>query len=250
MSAPLPVDTEPLIAWVRANKQSSFYKDRWSEAVAFKDLPPVSRIDFFSTPLSLRRYKHEKALVKIVRTQEGLFASEWSFSDIAAESWGAIGMRPLIYLSDPDECLEKTIWCYEKNRLPLIAESLPEVVNSAADFYRIDSLITDSHSLPKLLPHLESRKKKLKHLSVVGSFFDIPLLRSYEHFAETVGLTLSLPETGAFGHAPLSARPVFSLLPGCYKEEDKGVVLLTKTATLVTPIIRYRLPDEVHADFF
>lgn len=235
-------EIQKLIDVVRNSTESFFYKERWGNEKEFERLPAISRNDFFDIPLSQRRYKREKALVKTVRTQEGLFASEWSFADIANESYGPTGVRPLVYFADPDEAIEKAMWCYEREVLPLIGEAMPEVVRSAADFYRIDSLITDAISLEKLLPYLQERPAPLTHISVVGISFDVDALLRYIPFATDVHLVMGMPETGAFAHAHLQKEAVFTLLPDCYIQKE-GALLLTKKSLLVTPIIRYALPS-------
>lgn len=242
MTDPLPQDIQELLMWVTGSSAPPFYRDHWRGEKTFEALPPVSRADFLATPLSLRRYKDEKALVKVVHAGGGLFSSEWSFADIARESWGPLGIRPLVYLADSDEMLEKTMWCYEQNVLPLIGEVVPEITNSSADFYRIDSLVTDAASLQKLLPHLGRRTEPLESIAVLGGSFDCAALLAYARYAKRIQLVLSLPETGAFAQAPLSADPAFALLPGCYLEKGEQGFLLTKAAQLVTPIIRYALP--------
>src|SRR3989344_5657769 len=96
---------EKLVTWAREHRGSDFYKTHWKEKRDFKELPAVSRADFLRVPLSKRRYKDEKALVKIIHTPEGPFLSEWSFDDIGREPWGTPSKRPMVYLADPHEAL-------------------------------------------------------------------------------------------------------------------------------------------------
>ncbi len=240
------VEMQNLIDLLRNSTESSFYKERWGKEKEFEKLTPISGKDFLDTPLSQRRYKREKALVKTVHTDGGLFASEWSFADIANELYGPIGVRPLVYFADPDEAIEKAMWCYEREVLPLIGEAMPEVVQSAADFYRIDSLITDVISLEKLLPYLRQRPIPLASISIVDVSFDFDALIQYTPFATDIRLVMGMPETGAFAHAPLHKDAVFTLLPDCYLQKE-DTLLLTKRSLLVTPIIRYALPQ--HATY-
>lgn len=238
---------DAFVDFVAAHPDASFYRDHWGGESSFEALPETSRSDFLKTPLSKRRYKDEKALIKTVRTKEGLFASEWSFSDIAQESWGPCATRPLIYFADPDEAVEKSMWCYERNILPLIGEAVPDITNSAAEFYRINSAIVDAPSLALLLPYLRGRAEPLESISIVGSSFTISALQDYVPYAKDIQLVLSLPETGAFAQAPLASRPVFTLNQNCFIEPGESGLLLTKNAKLVTPIIRYVL-DGVAGD--
>lgn len=242
MSGLSHAEIQNLVDVVRNSTESFFYMERWGKETEFERLPAISRKDFLDTPLSQRRYKREKALIKTVRTSAGLFASEWSFADIANESYGPTGVRPLVYFADPDEAIEKAMWCYEREVLPLIGEAMPEVVQSAADFYRIDSLITDAISLEKLLPYLRARQAPLTSISIVDISFDLDALLQYTPFAGDIRLVMGMPETGAFAHAPLRKDAVFTLLPNCFLQKE-DTLLLTKKSLLVTPIIRYTLPQ-------
>ena len=113
------------------------------------------REDFLDVPLSQRRYKDARSLIKIVHEGKRLFLSEWSFEDIGREPWGIPSARVLVYMTDPHEAIEKSMWCYENNMVPLIGEPDPDIAMFTASKYRIDSIIADTVSLPKLLPFLE-----------------------------------------------------------------------------------------------
>ncbi len=245
MPDPVSVDIDRLIEHVSASPESDFYRDIWKGENTYAKLPAISRTDFIAAPLSRRRYKQEKALVKTVHTADGIFLSEWSFSDIAKEDYGPVGMRPLIYFADPDEAIEKALWCYERKILPLIGEKLPEVVASAAEFYRIDSIIADTVSLERLLPFLRRLTQPLASISIIDASFNVASLLQYVAYASRIHLTLALPETGAYASAPLNLTPSFSLQPGCFIEEGPHR-LLTKVAPLVTPIIKYALPNHAN----
>lgn len=243
MLKPEAEDAQALVDWARTNESSSFYRGKWGNETLFDRLLPITRDDLISVSLSRRRYKSEKALIKIVRSTEGAFASQWSFSDSAKEEWGDIGLRPLVYLEDPDDALEKSLWCYERNVLPLIAEVTPDITSGAAEFYDIDSMIVDAPSLPKIRPYLERRKEPLEYTAIHGASFDCTRLLPYASYAKRVELILTLPETGAIAHAPLGSDPLFKPVSNCHVDLAEDV-LLTKLAKLTTPIIRYKLPAE------
>ena len=230
---------DALVDAVRNHATADFYRARWGAVRAFEELPTIDRLDFLETPLSRRRYKDARSLVKIVHDGGHMFLSEWSFEDIGKEPWGTSAARPLVYMADPHEAIEKSMWCYENNIVPLIGEPDPDIAMFTASKYRINALITDTISLPKLLPFLEKQERPLSSITVLGDSFDAPALASFARFAERSRLVLRLPETGAFAESPLG--PVsFVALPGCIVSEEDGVVVITKTAQLVTPIIRYR----------
>jgi hypothetical protein len=235
-----------LITAIRASEQSSFYKKKWGTAEDFFRLPAVSSKDFVETPLSQRRYKNEKSLVKIVHTEHGPFLSEWSFSNIGGERYGLPSSRPLVYLADPHDALEKALWCYEQGMVPALGEKNTAVTESIAAKYRIDSLICDVSSLRALEPYLRSRAAKLQSISILDTTFPLEELKTFAPYAEDLRLVLALPEAGAFAEAPFSEQPVFTPHPGCVVEEADGLVL-TKLSLLATPLVRYKTGISIEA---
>ncbi len=206
---------------------------------------PKSRQDFIRMPLNERRHKVTRSLVKTVHATEGTFLSEWAFEDIALEPWGVVSARPMVYMRESDEAVEKSMWCYEHGMVPLIADRDPDIAAFTALHYNIDSLILDAASLQSFLPYLESRLELLQCITLIEPFFTeqilkLPLLQ----FAKRVRLLLALPETGAFAEAEFGAQPSFALLPGCRLEAGPSP-RLTKSAALVTPIVDYQLPAEL-----
>ena len=238
---------QKLVTKVSSAAESGFYHSLWAGKTDFSDLPTVSRDNFLYTPLSKRRYKNEKGLVKVVHDSRGLFLSEWSFADIGREEYGLPAERPMVFLTDPHEAIEKSMWCYERNMLPLVGEKDATITSYAASRYQIDSLITDAEALVKLASYLESRQEPLDSISVLGSSFSPESLVPYRAYAARVRLVLSLPETGSFAQAELAAAPRFETLPGCVVEREETLIV-SKETMLVTPVIRYR--TEIPASFY
>lgn len=232
------ITMEKLLAEVRTSSAADFYRKLWEPRTALSELPTISREDFLRVSLSKRRYKNERALVKVVHDPRGAFLSEWSFADIGRESFGLLSKRPLVYLTDPHEAIEKSMWCYERGMVPLIGEKDPDITMFAADKYMVDSLVTDAVALARLKPYFESHGR-LTSISVLGSAFDTAALAPYTAFADTFRLVLALPETGAFAEAPYAHDPRFKALPECVIERAETLVV-SKLRALVTPIIKYR----------
>lgn len=231
---------EKLVAFVRDSKNSDFYRDAWVGAGNFSELPAIFRADFLRVPLSKRRYKNDKALVKIIHSDGEMFLSEWSFEDIGKEKFGLSSNRPMVYLTNSHEAMEKSMWCYENNMVPLVGEKDPNVAMFAAGKYKIDSLIADAESLPKLMPYLEKLGKKLLSISILGDHFNTLSLTSYLNFAEKVRLVLCLPEVGSFAELYLNYDSKFKALPDVILEDMNGFLSVTKNKKLVTPIVRYK----------
>lgn len=236
-------DTAQLIEKTAAHS-ARFYIDRWGTLRDHSDLPTITREDFLDTPLSKRRYKEERSLIKIVHDGKRAFLSEWSFDDIAKEEWGTIGKRPLVYMTDAHEALEKSMWCYEKGVVPLIGEPDPDIAAFAASKYKIDSLVTDARALVRLETFL--RAHVLEHIAIVGESFDVSTLQPFAEFASQIELVLARPETGALARARFAEKLTFTPVSNCHIRRDGESLIVTKTALLITPIIRYRF-ESPHA---
>ncbi|MBI5457486.1 hypothetical protein HY971_02050 [Candidatus Kaiserbacteria bacterium] len=197
-----------------------------------------SRADFMRVALRERRSKDEKSLVKIVHTNDGDFLSEWSFDDIKREPYGIISKRPMVFMLDAHEAIEKSMWCYERAMVPLIGELDLDIAVYTAEKYQIDQLIADAESCIKLVSYLRSRAEPLLAISILDASFDPASLLPLAPFAKQVRLVLTLPETGVIAEAPLSKAPVFSVAPDC-KIDAGGSLVVTKLLPLVTPITGY-----------
>ncbi len=216
-----------------------FYREQWRSISEFSRLPTTNRDDFIRTPLARRSYKLGD-FVKIVTTTSGVFLSAWSLQDIAQEPYGVISKRPGVCVADGHEAMEKALWCYEHDCVPLCAEQAPDLMLREMETYNTDSIITDAQSIGGLVPYLSGHTLPLKGLSVFGTSFPLALLGQCAPFVQETRLVLSLPETGAFAVAEFSAQPKFLPLPDCYIEEMDGELVLTKLHRLVTPIVRYK----------
>jgi hypothetical protein len=230
---------EQLVASIRDSKQSDFYKKHWGTASSFAQLPAISRGELLRTPLSARRYKEEKGLAKIVRDARGSLLSEWSFRDIGAQSYGLVSKRPMVYMSDTHEAIEKAMWCYEHGMVPLLGEKDPDIASFAAEKYKVDSLITDAAALKRIEPYLKKRAERLDSISILGDSFSPKELAAFEQYADRIRLVLALPEAGAFAEAEFRDYPKFKPIAGYIVESDETLVV-TAEGLLVTPIVRYK----------
>ena len=222
-----------------AQHEKPFYRELWRGERDFLQLPLARRNYFAQSPLTDRSYK-PGGFVKIAGDGESNFLVEWNPKDIGGESFGVKSQRPGVCFVNSHEALEKALWCYEQDSVPLLAESAPLVLFRSIEKYAADSLIADEQSLKVLTPYIYSRPKSyLKAISVVGSSFATQEFESYAPFAKEVRLVLALPEVGSFAVAQLSPVAKFVPLLGCYIEDIEGTIVLTKLHGPVTPIIRY-----------
>ncbi len=234
---------ERLIAAVASHPQASFYRELWGGKRTFDELPLVTIDDFVRAPLPTRRYKDDISLVKIIHTANGSFLSEWAFEDIAREPFGVISKRPLVYMENSHEALEKSVWCYENGMVPLVGEADPDIAAFAARKYNVDSLITDERALTKLAPYLAEREEMLEAITVIGETFDTRTLQPFTAYARRMRLVRAAAAVGAFAEAEFALEPVFIPVPGCLLVATKEGFTVTKDRPLTTPIIKYYTGD-------
>lgn len=227
---------------VRESPFSDFYRARWGSARNFEDLPLIGPADLFAVPLQKRRYKDEKALVKIVRSSAGAFLSEWALEDIAAERYGVEGQRPLVLFADRHDAIEKSLWFYERNVLPLAAESQNLPISAfAAHRYKIDAILADEQVFGPFLAEYDRAHGPLAvpALTLLGKrFADAAAVRARFPSARFV---LALSEAGAFAEAcPKNERLVFHADHDSSIEMAEGEMIVTRWRFLPTPVIRYK----------
>ncbi len=154
----------------------------------------------------------------------------------------------MVYLADPHEAMEKSMWCYERGMLPVIGEKDPDMAMYAAGKYRIDSLICDNASLAMLRPYLSSCGG-IDSITVIDRAFNTQELLPFATFAKEVRLVLSLPETRRARAAELSDMPTFIPLANCLLEDGSSLVV-TKVARLALPIIQVRHAHPARTTWF
>lgn len=99
--------------------------------------------------------------------------------DIAAAAFGDLSYeRPLVFFESAQESVEKGLWLYSKNILPLVAEDNLELTCMAACRYGIDAIVGDAASLLKVAAFLDVEARpprprypelaKVTHLVLIG----------------------------------------------------------------------------------
>lgn len=241
-----------LLEEVMSSSNSSLYRDHYlkhgvsPEDVSrfpLEDIPPISWKTLRDTPLHGRVYSDESSIVKIVRRKGDVAFFARTLSDIEEESFGTVVNRPLVAFTSLFEGIEKSLWVYQQNRLPLIAEERLGLTLLTAKKYAIDSIVGDTHSINALLPELEREYdlSHIRHINVVDTVFCLEKITASCPKA-TVYMLLALPETGGIARVcPESVEgedSVFHTLPNVLLEPGEDA-FLTKLSLLPTPIIRY-----------
>ncbi len=231
---------EKIIAETAVHETADVYRTLWGDARSLSQMPIVAGDDLFSGALARRRYRSARSLVKIVRGPSGVFLSEWAYEDIRGEPYGLLSKRPMVYFSDTQEAIEKSLWCYEQGMVTLIGEvHNAAIAHEMARIYRIDSLIADTRSLELLRPALQALSEPLASLSIVDTMFAPEELSWTLRYAREIRLVLALPETGVLASAPLTQKPLFAASAHTRIEVVEGRLVASKAIPLVTPIIRY-----------
>lgn len=209
-----------------------------------ENLPSLTRTTYAQTPFFTRLYRTHGLLTKVAYDGDTPFLIGRHLEDIASESYGALGDRPLVACSSTHESLEKSLWCYTHNILPLIKNDDPDITAMLAKRYEADTLITDTATLTALLPALARHYElaRFRHLSVIDTAFNLPLLEKMFPEAD-YSLVLALPETGSLALACPARRKdgqvVFHAAP--HRRLELGSELtITDDRLLPTPLIRYR----------
>ena len=227
---------------------SDFYRttvwDTPPPEMPHEKLLPCTRAQYAAVPFLARLYRTEGLLTKVAYEGEKPFLIGRHHDDIASESYGMLGNRPLVAFSDIHESLEKSLWCYTRNILPLIADSNPDITAMLANRYEADTLIADTATLPVLLPALAQHYKlsAFRFVSIVDTVFDLSLLKKMFPEAE-LSLVLGLPETGGIAFtcpdALKEGHIVFHTAPHRAIEHSNELTV-TDDRLLPTPLIRYR----------
>lgn len=226
---------------------SDFYRTTvWNNpsGAPYERLPPLTRETYAQTPFLTRLYRTHGLLTKVAYEGGKPFLIGRHLEDIAGESFGTLGERPLIAFGSTHESLEKSLWCYARNILPLITNDDPDITAMLAKRYEADTLITDTATLATLLPALARHYElaRFRRVSVIDTSFNLPLLEKMFPEAE-LSLVLGLPETGSIAlSCPAALKEkliVFHAAPHRTIEHNDALTV-TDARLLPTPLIRYR----------
>lgn len=204
-------------------------------------------------PFSGRIYNEDKGFTKAVAVYEEPFLVQWSLEELAKENYFPVTLfdgnkrcRPLVLFSDRNEAVEKSLWFYEHDILPLVGESNnPEATVSAAGIYGINAILADTEILKKFIPALKAKYdlSRLRAVSVLGDNLDLKEIRLLVPEGAVLNLVLALPETGAFAECCRKALAKNDLIfhPDANSiVETDGRLIVTKLLYPATPVLRYQ----------
>ena len=91
--------------------------------------------------------------------------------DIAGETFGIRCERPLVLFTDPQEAVEKSLWFYARNILPLIGEPNNLAVTAfAAQRYGVDAIVGQLPLVTTFLSRLggEYDLQRIASITLIG----------------------------------------------------------------------------------
>lgn len=238
---------------IASSKKSDFYKKYWGLAaikkldIDFVHLPNIGIDKIINCKFNERLYVDKGIFVKIIYRNGIPFLMARTKNDIGNENYGEITYeRPLIFFENAHESLEKSLWHYGKNILPLIGEDNIDITLMSAGRYKIDSIVGDMVSIKKLvLPGTQNTGlKNIRNITIIDSTLNhvsIGMLGGVFRDAK-IQKILALPETGSFGQAckETNNETIFhETADSMIETGDSGELIVTKLALLPTPIIKY-----------
>ncbi len=247
-------DLQKLLKKVSSSKESGFYRKMWTGVYSakkppdFDSLPIISVEDIIKCKFDDRIYTKDGLFVKIIYRDNVPFLLARTKKDISKEDYSEIRYeRPLVTFESSHESIEKGLWHYGKNILPLMAEDNLTITLITSGRYGIDSIMGDAVSLKKLSQSGSQYfdNTKIKNVTVIDSRFDEnPCNFLNGAFVNAqLQLILALPETGTLAKVckeNISGKLVFHPVENTIIEiRNDEKLVVTRLIMLPTPIIRY-----------
>ncbi len=243
-----------LIQTISNSRESNFYKNIWKNTplkngvIDFENTSTIEIGDIIKYKFNKRLYVKNGLFVKIIYHNNIPFLIARTKRDISKDNYGEINYeRPLVFFESSHESIEKALWLYNKNILPLMAEDNIDLTEIIAGRYEIDSIIGDVKSITNIISRKTGRFdiKKIKNVTIIDSFFDknfISILKNYLPSGK-IQIILSLPETGPLGllckktdKENLTFHPPKNTI---IETSKNGYLIATRLILLPTPIIKY-----------
>lgn len=176
-------------------------------------------------------------------------------TSIAQEAYGIEDSeRPCIAFPHRTESMEKALWFYENNILPLVSSANPILTKVHMEKYKCDSFVG---SFKTLSMHTTLLPLSITHIHIIDSTVDVAVLKSLKG-KYMVSCTLALPEFGTLGKLDMDnfseSHLSFEIHKTAHIEWGESA-LATKLLPLPTPMLRYEtslhlLPDTNRTSHF
>ncbi|MBI4119314.1 MAG: hypothetical protein HY456_00520 [Parcubacteria group bacterium] len=220
--------------------------ESWIEELTeekFKLLPITTKKEVALAPYRSRLYEEKSGLNKLINCEEAgrYFLIHRTLEEIRRDDLPFAGERPMVLLNDVYEAIERCLFFYEKNMLPLIGEVYnPAVVTATARQYNVDTMFIDHASIVSFRDALLKLNLPLKSVTVIDPAFE----KNDFEWPENVKLNfvLSVPETGRIAYAcpEATAEKKFIFHPYDDVHIEPGLAVVTSARLKACPMIRYR----------
>lgn len=211
-------------------------------------VPHITQRDVQNIPLLKRIYTKEKYFVKKITLQDHTtLLVPRTLGDIEMQAFDFQCSRPLIMQENRDEGIELGLWFYQKNILPLLAESDIDITVMAAKKYKVDGLVCDATGLQALIASgAINALPYLQKIWVTDCTFPADTLRIAEQTCP-VSLLFTLPEIGLVG-TQIPNTSIFdphfhveSYILVTEEVTNKGGTLITSLDKRAHPIVGRRI---------
>lgn len=247
---------KPLLKFI-VSAEADFYRKKYSEAgitvseqwlndlteEKFKFIPVVTKKEIALAPYRSRLYEEKSGVNKLINCEEAgrYFLVHRTLEEIGQDDLPFKGERPMVLLNDIYEAIERCLFFYEKNILPLIGEIYnPAVVTATARQYNVDNLFIDHASIVNFRDALLKLNLPLKSVTVIDSAFE----KSDFDWPQNIKLNfvISLPETGRIAYAcpEAIAERKFVFHPYGDVHIEPGLAVISSARLKACPIIRYQ----------
>ncbi len=236
-------------------KKNNYSYQHLEDSSDLKKIPRLNWRDIEAVPFLERLYHgaDESIFTKIIYREEKIFLWALRRKDAGREPYGVSCERPLLLFRRHHDGVEKGLWFYEHNILPLMKEPNYEIAAMTAKKYGIDAIVGETKELETFLPYLmkEYSSENIKKICIVDTQFDPNFITEHFPQAETI-FKLALPETGVIAEAVVSPSKKeivsFETVPSVIAEIIDEKLIITKTNLLPTPLIRYETELQVSGD--
>ena len=239
--------------------EPEFYRKKYLNAVIdddcirnldeerFKTLPAATKEEIARAPYAGRLYQEGSGITKLIPCVEAgrSFLLHRTLEEIKEDDLPYEGARPMVLMSNMYEAIERCLFFYERNILPLIGEFRnPAVAVSSARQYNIDALVMDHTAVLQYRRMLCALNLNIQSVTVVDSTFHKDDFSGWPP-ETTKYFVVSFPETGRLAYSCPRAAAEDKLVLHPYPDvyiEPSALSVITSVRFKSCPMIRYRAP--------
>lgn len=210
----------------------------------WNSFPILTKQELAYAPYDSRCYGEKPGLNKLIFSNEAdqYFLIHRTLEEIRQEQLPYDGTRPMVIFENVYEAIERCLYFYEQNVLPLIGEfHNPAVIYATARQYEVDTIFMDRAAIRAFREKLLEILPALKSVTVIDDTFSQEDLEWPEKIK--LNFTLSIPEIGSIAHAcPESIVQkdlIFHPADDVYIEPS-ALSIITTTRLKACPMLRYR----------